>query len=220
MASFPDMMHRALFKSFSLLGRRNHGAVLRRYFDWWHRRPDPWRLATDAYEQHKYKTTLDALPDPAYPRVLEAGCAEGVFTELLATAYPDADITGIDISEKALERARERNKGHAGRVRFVHADLLDHDLRAGFDLVVCAETLYYVGGGDRLRAASERLTALLAPGGLLVLVHPWPEAGRLHRFADAAPRLTKIGERVEPDDHRPFSVSLYRAAAGESEISS
>jgi SAM-dependent methyltransferase len=209
---FPDMLHRALFKSFSLLGRRNHGAVLGRYFDWWHRRPDPWHLATDAYEQRKYQITLKELPDPAYPRILEAGCAEGVFTELLATTYPEADITGIDISEKALERARERNKGYADRVRFRHADLLDHGLRTGFDLVVCAETLYYVGGGERLRAASDRLAELVAPGGLLVLVHPWPEAQRLHRFADAAPGLSRIGERVEDDDQRPFSVSLYRAA--------
>ncbi|WP_170223121.1 class I SAM-dependent methyltransferase [Nonomuraea turkmeniaca] len=212
MTRFPDILHRALFKSFSLLGRRSQGAVLRRYFDWWHRRPDPWQLSTDTYEQHKYQTTLEQLPDAAYRRVLEAGCSEGVFTELLATAYPDADITGVDISEKALERARLRNGEFADRVRFVHADILDHDLQAGFDLVVCAETLYYVGGGDRLRHASHRLTSLLAAGGILVLVHPWPEARRLHRFADAAPGLSKIGERVERDAHRPFSVSLYRAA--------
>jgi SAM-dependent methyltransferase len=212
---FPDMLHRALFKSFSLFGRRSHGVVLRRYFDWWHRRPDPWRLATDEYEQRKYKTTLDEVPDGVYRRILEAGCAEGVFTERLATTYPDAEVVGIDISEKALERARQRNEEFADRVRFVHADILDHDLRPGFDLVVCAETLYYVGGGDQLRHASHRLTSLLAPGGLLVLVHPWPEATRLHRFADAAPGVSKIGERVEQDAHRPFSVSLYRAAASE-----
>ncbi|MFI7703105.1 class I SAM-dependent methyltransferase [Nonomuraea sp. NPDC049480] len=220
MTRFPDMLHRALFKSFALFGRRSHGAVLRRYFDWWHRRPDPWRLATDAYEQRKYQTTLEELPDGAYRRILEAGCAEGVFTELLATTFPDAEIVGIDISEKALERARQRNAGFADRVRFVHADILDHDLRADFDLVVCAETLYYVGGGDRLRDASHRLTSLLAAGGLLVLVHPWPEATRLHRYADAAPDVSKIGERVEQDAHRPFSVSLYRSTASESEIAS
>jgi SAM-dependent methyltransferase len=209
---FPDLLHRALFRSFSLLGRRSQGAVLRRYFDWWHRRSDPWRLSTDAYEQHKYQTTLGQLPDPAYRRVLEAGCSEGVFTELLAATYPHAEITGVDISEKALERARLRNEKFADRVRFLHADILEHDLRPGFDLVICAETLYYVGGGDRLRHASHRLTSLLAAGGLLVLVHPWPEATRLHRFADAAPGLSKIAERVERDVQRPFSVSLYRAA--------
>ncbi|MEW9549806.1 trans-aconitate 2-methyltransferase [Nonomuraea sp. NPDC050783] len=212
MASFPDLLHRALFTSLSLLGRRGRGAVLRRYFDWWHRRPDPWNLTGDAYEQHKYRITMELIPAVRHRRVLEAGCAEGVFTELLAEACPEADITGIDISEKALERARRRNERFAGRVRFVHADLLDHGLRTGFDLVVCAEILYYVGGGDRLRHASRRLTSLLAPGGHLVLVHPWPEARRLHRFADAAPEVAKVGEHVELDRARPFSVSLYRAA--------
>ncbi|MEU6715783.1 class I SAM-dependent methyltransferase [Nonomuraea sp. NPDC046802] len=210
MARLADLMHRTLFKAVSLLGSKGQGAVLRRYFDWWHRRPDPWHLSTDSYERRKYLTTLGQVPAGSYGRILEVGCSEGVFTELLATTYPEAEVTGVDISETALERARERAGGLGERVRFVHADLLEHDLGERYDLVFCAETLYYVGRGDRLRHASDRLGALLAPGGLLVLVHPWPESQRLHGHADAA--LSKVGERVDHEAWRPYAVSLYQGS--------
>ncbi|WP_165959833.1 class I SAM-dependent methyltransferase [Nonomuraea longispora] len=211
LSRIPELLHRTLFRTVSLLGPRAQGKVLHRYFDWWHRRPDPWSLATDAYERRKYRVTLDELPEGTYARILEVGCAEGVFTQTLAALWPDAVITGLDVSERALARARERAGGDGGRVRFVHADLLRHEEREPYDLVFCAETLYYIGRGDRLRRASERLRALLAPGGVLVLVHPWPEAERLHGFVDGNPTVTKVAERVERDASRPYAVSVYRA---------
>ncbi|MEO3808437.1 class I SAM-dependent methyltransferase [Sphaerisporangium sp. B11E5] len=203
-------MHRTFFRALSLLTPGRQGALLRRYFDWWHRRPDPWNLGTDGYERHKYATTLGRLPARPYRRILEVGCAEGVFTELLMAAHPGAEITGIDISERALDRARSRI-GDVPRVRFEQADILEHRAPHGFDLVVCAETLYYIGRDDRLRQASARLCGMLAPGGLLVLVHPWPESRRLHRHVGADLTVTPLTEHVDTGTHRPFSVALYQA---------
>ncbi|GAA1006943.1 hypothetical protein Aple_067150 [Acrocarpospora pleiomorpha] len=206
--TIPDQMHRALFKTVSLLAPGVQGALLRRYFDWWHRRPDPWSLATDSREQHKYLATLDQVPAGAYPRIVEVGCSEGVFTELLAQAHPAAEITGIDISGRALKRARRRTERYGTRVRFAQADVLEYEERARFELVFCAETLYYLGRQDRLRRASARLRSLTAPGGILVLVHPWPEAELLH--ADTDRTFSKISERVEANAARPFAVAVYQ----------
>ncbi|WP_336206691.1 class I SAM-dependent methyltransferase [Nonomuraea sp. LPB2021202275-12-8] len=204
-------MHRTFFRTLSLLSSRGQGTLLRRYFDWWHRRPDPWNMGTDAYEQGKYAATLAQLPDHPYRRILEVGCSEGVFTELLVKAYPDAHITGVDISERALRRARERVAEAADRTMLLSADLLTFTTEHRYDLVFCSETLYYLGRRDRLRLASARLTGLLAPGGVLVLVHPWPEARRLHHFVDSGRAVSRIGELVETSAHRPFSVSVYQA---------
>ncbi|WP_449062964.1 class I SAM-dependent methyltransferase [Planomonospora algeriensis] len=211
-AQIPQTLHRALFKTVSLLTARGQGAVLRRYFDWWHRRPDPWNLGTDDYEQHKYATTLRQLPARSYRRILEVGCSEGVFTWLLADTYPDAEITGIDISRRALERARRRTGEEARRVRFLQADILTHDPGHRFDLIFCAETLYYLGRDDRVRHACARLSALLEPAGLLVMVHPWPESQRLHRHLNADAAVSKLTEQADTTVHRPFSVAVYRAA--------
>src|SRR5690606_24937280 len=42
----PELAHRAAFAGVSLLPPRPQAAVLRRYFDWWHRRSDPWGIAS------------------------------------------------------------------------------------------------------------------------------------------------------------------------------
>jgi trans-aconitate methyltransferase len=205
-----EILHRTLFRALSLLTPRRQGAVLRRYFDWWHRRPDPWHLGTDRYERHRYVTMLGRLPARPYRRILEVGCSEGVFTEILMKAHPGAEITGIDISERALARARHRI-GDTSRVRFEQADILGHRVVHRFDLVVCAETLYYLGRDDRLRHASAQLCRLLAPGGLLVLAHPWPESRRLHRHIAADTAVSAVTEHIDTRTHRPFSVALYQA---------
>ncbi|MGW0481570.1 class I SAM-dependent methyltransferase [Nonomuraea sp. NPDC003214] len=209
-----ELLHRTFFRSLSLLSSRGQGAVLRRYFDWWHRRPDPWHMGTDAYEQAKYAATLAQLPDLPYRRILEVGCSEGVFTEQLVTAYPEAHVTGVDISERALARAAERVEKAADRTLLLSADILRFTSEHRYDLVFCSETLYYLGRRDRLRRASARLTGLLAPGGVLVLVHPWPEARRLHRFVESGRAVSRLSELVEREAHRPFAVSVYQAPPG------
>ncbi|MGI5291437.1 class I SAM-dependent methyltransferase [Nonomuraea polychroma] len=212
MPSFPEIMHRTFFRTLSLLSPAAQGVLLRRYFDWWHRNPDPWKLATDSYEQQKYLATLQHLPPRPYRRIIEVGCAEGVFTHALAAAFPDAEITGVDVSERALARARERVRGNA-RVRFVRADIVTHRPAERFDLVFCSETLYYLGRAERLRRASARLGDLIAPGGVLVAVHPWPEAARLHHYLDAS--LPRLAKEVYTATYRPFAVSIYGTAQAE-----
>ncbi|MEV4804658.1 SAM-dependent methyltransferase [Nonomuraea sp. NPDC049421] len=208
MPSLPDRLHRTFFRTLSLLSPKGQGLLLRRYFDWWHRNPDPWKLATDGYEQQKYQVTLKQLPPRPYRRIIEIGCAEGVFTGALAAAYPDAEITGVDVSERALARARARVPEN-GRVRFVHADFLTHRCEPRHDLVFCSETLYYLGRHERLRRASAQLSDLLTPEGVLVAVHPWPEAARLHGYLDAHGMLARISDEVYEIPPRPFAVTVW-----------
>lgn len=134
-----------------------------------------------------------------------------MFTRLLAQEHPQAEITGVDISHRALLRARERTADAPARTRLVQADIATLALACRFDLVFCAETLYYVGRRARLRHVSARLTGLLAPAGVLVMVHPWPEAERLHRFVDSDPAVSRIARYVHDGGHRPFTVAVYQA---------
>jgi trans-aconitate methyltransferase len=209
-ARLGDALHRRLFGLMAAMPGRASSDLLRRYFEWFHRRPDPWGHAVLDYERQKYRSTLERVPPGAYRRVLDAGCSEGTFTVRLAEAYPDAEVVGVDISERAVHRARRRAVGSPHRgLSFQALDLVTEGPAGRFDLIFCAETLYYLGRGERSRAASRRLAALLEAGGLLVLVHPWPEARALYQTLDADPALRRLVEHVEPHPQRPYAVSIY-----------
>jgi trans-aconitate methyltransferase len=204
-----DSVHRGLFRVPSFLTPEQQGRVLRLCFESKHRRPDPWGHAVEPYEAFKYSKTLDCVPARPYPRIVDIGCSEGTFTSRVAQTYPTADVVGVDISERALTRARNRAKEANQRITFEALDILNQSPCGTYDLAFCSELLYYLGGNDRLRLASEKIAALLDPGGILVLAHPWPESRRLHRHFDANPMLARYSEHVDMNSHRPFAVTLY-----------
>ncbi|HEX5145518.1 MAG TPA: polysaccharide deacetylase family protein, partial [Conexibacter sp.] len=127
---------------------------------------DPWRYDS-AYEQEKYRQTLSLVP-AGVERALELGCAEGVFTQLLAERVQE--LTAADISPRALARAAARCAGRAN-VRFEQLDLFEQSLPGGWDLIVCSELLYYADDRGTLSRTAQALVQALAPGGHLLTAH-------------------------------------------------
>jgi SAM-dependent methyltransferase len=100
-------------------------------------------------------------------RVLDVGCGEGADAVWLAGG--GWEVTGLDVSGVALERAAAHAR-HAGVVvRWVHAGLAEAALPpASYDLV----SAQYPALLRTPDAAAERaLLAAVAPGGVLLLVH-------------------------------------------------
>ncbi|MFJ1656681.1 class I SAM-dependent methyltransferase [Streptomyces sp. NPDC088337] len=207
--SFFDRIHRGLFDVTSLLAPEQQGRLLRVCFEQKHRKLDPWGHAVDSYEAFKYSKTLESVPARPYRHIVDIGCSEGVFTCLVAQSYPAADVVGIDISERALMRARNRAKEVNQRITFEAIDILNQSPRGTFDLVICSELLYYLGSTNRLLLGCTKIAALLEPGGFLVLVHPWPESRRLYRHFDTNTALVRHAEHIDNDSHRPFAVTMY-----------
>ena len=137
--------------------------------DLYRREADPWGFASSPYEREKYTRTLEALgpPDRRFARALEAGCSIGVFTELLATRCDALDA--VDASATAVGRARER-LARLPHVRVERRILPEELPRGPFELIVCAEILYY-WPEELLRGALTSLESALAPGGSLLAVH-------------------------------------------------
>ena len=111
----------------------------------------------------------ELLPDIAGKHVLHLQCATGESTAELVEL--GALVTALDISNEAIEVARER----APDVAYIHADVHDLPLevrRARFDLV-------YTGGGvlvwlHDLDAWAGGIATALKPGGLLLLYDEHP----------------------------------------------
>lgn len=183
------------------------------YFDaTYARRDDPWGFTDRWYEERKRALTLASLPDARYRLGLEVGCSIGVLTAELAGRC-DA-LTGTDVADAALARARERVAATPGArdvalVRGALGGTGDDALPAGpFDLVVLSEVGYYLDAAALDRALAD-LLARLADGGTLLACHwrhpvrDYPLPGdAVHRAlarAAGAAGLTRLVEHREED---------------------
>lgn len=201
-----DVLARALFDGSSLAGRVGQTVVCALYFAYKHREVDPWAYATSPYEQRKYAQLLALAGGRAYGRALDVGCSEGVFTRMLAEHTRARDVVGVDISGVAIRRARARC-GDLPQVRFERRNVFHAPPAGAFDLIVCAEMLYYAG--FRAAAVARRLAGALAPGGRIVLAHPTPRAAALHAPLRAVPGLVLRAEAVEEDPVRPYALAAF-----------
>lgn len=113
---------------------------LERLFQW---STDPWNFQTSRYEQDRFRWLLATIEKYPHNRVLEVGCAEGLFTKHLMEIAKH--VVAIDVSPTALARARSR----CGKVQFLQASLEEFDWHEKFDLVICSETIYYTKDVDR-----------------------------------------------------------------------
>ena len=187
-----------------VLGR---GLYRRGYFELRYRRRDPWKYLSSDYkrERHERMLTWCRLLQPQ--RVLELGCSEGVFTAALAAFT--AEVVGLDISARAVARAKERCTAFPG-AQIEQLDVLQELPSGLFDLVVCTEVLYYLEPRT-LGNLRDRVVERVRPGGNLLLVHCWPQAEMFHHEVFAAsPLLKPVQTQLVSDNPRPYAMVLFR----------
>lgn len=98
-------------------------------------------------------------------RVLDAGCGTGEHALLAASAGCEA--VGVDLSVRAIERAREKAAERDLQARFVVADALRLvDLDEVFDTVLDCGLFHVLDDDERPRYVGS-LTDVVAPGGRL-----------------------------------------------------
>jgi 2-polyprenyl-3-methyl-5-hydroxy-6-metoxy-1,4-benzoquinol methylase len=112
---------------------------------------------------------LALLPPVAGRRVLDLGCGVGQLAHHLAVAGA-AEVVGVDLSERMLERARAEWAHPRVTYRREAIERLGFD-PARFDLVVSSLAFHYV---DDYAGLMAKIAAWLAPGGALVysMEHP------------------------------------------------
>ena len=154
------------------------------------------------YQQRKYNSLLSMLPRRPYRNVLDVGCGLGTFTRKLA---PFAEhILGTDISAEAIGQARKLSAEHPN-IAYSQQDMLDDSQQeASFDLIVLADTLYYIDPltDVGLKSIAGNLSTKLAPGGLLLLVNhyffgidlPSRDTREIHDAFRWASRLERVAE--------------------------
>ncbi|HNW34529.1 MAG TPA: class I SAM-dependent methyltransferase [Candidatus Ozemobacteraceae bacterium] len=81
----------------------------------------------------------------------------------------DFHVSGLDLSEDMLAKAREKFPD----IRFHRGNLIDFELKAEFDAMICLYgSIGFVKTVSNLRASMQRLRAHLRPNGV-ALITPW-----------------------------------------------
>lgn len=117
--------------------------------------------------------------------VLDAGCGPGLVAEALLSA--GCAVTGVDLSEEMIRRARERCARFGGRARFEKCALEDLPMAAVFDAAVSRFVVHHVP--DPLAFLRSQV-ARVRPGGIVLVydhtTDPDPERARWHLAIERA----------------------------------
>jgi release factor glutamine methyltransferase len=104
---------------------------------------------------------LERMPAAEPARVLELGTGSGAIALALAGVRPDWHIVATDISQVALELARENARRCAARVEFLQSDWFDAIEPGRFDLIV-SNPPYVVAADVHLQLGDVRFEPRLA----------------------------------------------------------
>lgn len=122
--------------------------------------------------QQRLATVIDTLKALGSRRVLDLGCGEGKLLRLLAKESLFEQITGVDISARALQRAQERLERLApmqrARVTMFQGSLLYRDARLrGYDAALLVEVIEHLDL-DRLEALERVVFEFAQPQAVIV----------------------------------------------------
>lgn len=144
------------------------------YFDkLYNNSEEPWGFSFRVAQQYRYNAYLQTLKqfsdNDKYSSVLDIGCSQGQFTAMLQGIA--SNISAIDISEMAIQRAKEKYDD-CKKIRFEVGSL--PSLKYGneqFDLVLALEVLYYLEKEERIKALKEIKRVMKKDGFLLISVN-------------------------------------------------
>lgn len=196
--------------------------VLDQWLNQMYERPDPWNYTTCAEEQERFRSAAHLLDkarnDKTFGHSFEVGCAEGVFTAMLAPRCNS--LLAVDLSSAALSRAKLRCAGM--NVTFDQWDLSLSPAPSDMDLVVIMDVLELFFRPSDVRNARDKLVSAVRPGGYLLLGNSrqndiyetarwgkWMLRGgrRIAECFAEHPRLTLVGSEAEG----LYVNSLFRA---------
>jgi SAM-dependent methyltransferase len=95
--------------------------------------------------------------------ILDLGCGTSANLPLVPGAY--RHYHGVDISRKAIKRARSLGRDHTS---YETADILHYEPRQSYDVILLSEVLYYLPT-TKIAGLLRRLSACLTPDGVMII---------------------------------------------------
>ena len=139
---------------------------------------EPWRpekyLAYADLHSQAIRDLVRRVEIESPQTIADMGCGPGNSTEIVAARWPDAEITGVDLSQEMLEKGRAKHPGW----KWVLASIENFRPVEPFDVVISCAALQWLHHHDRLLP---QLWGLVRDRGALAVQMPANQESPLHR---------------------------------------
>ncbi len=154
-----------------------------------------------AWHLQKFERVIECLPQRRGQSILDVGCFAGTFLSLVDERWFPRQL-GVDIVEKQVDYARARFGSE--RRRFAHIARLEalEEIEERFDVITVIEVIEHLAVPE-IRALLERVSALLVPGGKLVLSTP--------NYASIWPLLEQVLNRLSAVSYEEQHITKFTA---------
>jgi trans-aconitate 2-methyltransferase len=147
---------------------------------------------------------LPRIPDSSYRSIVDLGCGTGDLTAALADHWPEARVTGVDLSEEMLAPAKSRE--NPGQLEFVRGDIASWRPAAPVELAVSNAAFQWVPDQPALL---KHVASCLAPKGVLAVQIPDNFSSPSHTLLDevesGGPWADKLQGRHRHDGVLPLA---------------
>jgi tRNA (cmo5U34)-methyltransferase len=107
----------------------------------------------DKYEHHMlhnldiardYREIAGLIPTTTGLKILDLGCGTGLELDEIFKVNPEAQVTGIDLAGKLLEKLRSKHIARKNQLNLVLADYFEYDFgENAFDVALSVQTLHH-----------------------------------------------------------------------------
>ena len=154
-------------------------------------------MLTEERNRAEAAEIVDTLGLTAGASILDAPCGHGRIANLLAS--DGFKVTGVDLTQPFLDRARADAQRLGVEVEYVQGDLRNLPVPGPFDAVVCWFTSFGYFEDTDNRRVLEQFASVLRPGGML-LIETMHHDGFVRGFTSTpAATMTERGDDVMSD---------------------
>jgi ubiquinone/menaquinone biosynthesis C-methylase UbiE len=164
--------------------------------------------AGDARLRDSFHTQIKAQLPTAPQTILDLGCSVGMSTFALQDTYPNATVTGLDLSPYFLAIAQYRSQQTQRSVKWVHAAAEATPFAdQSFDLVSTCLMCHELPQ-EATKAILKEAHRLLKPGGHLAIMDMNPQS---EVFAKLPPYVFTLLKSTEPYLDEYFTLDMERS---------
>lgn len=165
-------------------------------------------ISGDPKLRRSYSQAISANIQKTPTKILDLGCGAGMSTFELQDIYPEAEVTGIDLSPYFLAVAKYRGQQNQKNVNWIHGaaeatGLADNS----FDLVSACLMFHELPISAAI-AIFKEAQRLLRPGGYLAIMDMNPQS---EIFLKMPPYILTLLKSTEPYLDQYFALDIERA---------